>query len=79
MSVHVSHQFLDQSGRPTNQQNDSYFVLPTNKHMSLGVCVCDHTKWLVLTVNAAQQDDISLDEFLNGPEWISERRETRRE
>lgn len=32
--------------------------------------ICGHAKWAVLTVNAAQWDDITVDEFLNGPKWI---------
>lgn len=38
------------------------------------VRICGRIKWTVLTVNAAQWDDITVDEFLNGPEWISEHR-----
>lgn len=33
--------------------------------------ICSQAKWRVLTVNTAQKDDITVDEFLNGPEWIS--------
>lgn len=33
-------------------------------------------KWMVLTVNAAKWDDVTADEFLNGPEWVSRHEES---